>query len=51
MFRLTSVEWMTMWSQSVTTSETANAMRSQIVTASQNKRNTDNTTYAFNEEF
>ena len=50
MFRLTSIEWMTMWSQSVTTSEGGNSMRSQIVTASQNKRNTDNTPYAFTEQ-
>lgn len=35
MFRLDSIEWLT--------------MRSQIVTASQNKRNTDNTPYAFTE--
>jgi hypothetical protein len=36
MFRLTSIEWMT--------------MRSQNVTASQNKRNTDITPYAFTEQ-
>jgi hypothetical protein len=36
MFRLTSIEWM--------------IMRSQSVTASQNKRNTDNTPYAFTEQ-
>ncbi|HSZ33767.1 MAG TPA: ORF6N domain-containing protein [Puia sp.] len=35
MFRLNSIEWLT--------------MRSQIVTASQKKRNTDNTPYAFTE--
>jgi hypothetical protein len=50
MFRLTSIEWMTMRSQSVTASESAISMRSQIVTASQNKRNTDNTPYAFTEQ-
>src|SRR5450432_117871 len=50
MFRLTSMEWMIMRSQSVTASESANSMRSQIVTASQNKRNTDNTPYAFTEQ-
>jgi hypothetical protein len=50
MFRLTSIEWMTMWSQIVTTSETGKSMRSQTVTASQGNRRADNTPYAFTEQ-
>jgi hypothetical protein len=50
MFRLTSVEWKILRSQSVTASESANSMQSHIVTASQNKRNSDNTPYAFTEQ-
>ncbi|MDP4164365.1 MAG: ORF6N domain-containing protein [Bacillota bacterium] len=50
MFRLTSIEWMTMWSQFVTTSENVNSMSPQIVTSSQNNRRTDNTPYAFTEQ-
>lgn len=50
MFRLTAKEWVTMRSQSVTASESAHTMGSQIVTGSQNKRNSDNTPYAFTEQ-
>jgi len=50
MFRLTSGEWLAIRSQSVTASESTLSVRSQIVTASQNKRNTDNTPYAFTEQ-
>ena len=50
MFRLTSLEWLTMRSQIVTASESVNSMRSQIVTSSQNKRNSDITPYAFTEQ-
>ena len=47
MFRLTPQEWEDMRSQSVTAYESQTTMRSQIVTASQNKRNTKITPYAF----
>ena len=47
MFRLTFQEWEDMRSQSVTAYESQTTMRSQIVTASQNKRNTKITPYAF----
>jgi phage regulator Rha-like protein len=50
MFRLTPDEWQGMWSQFVTTSEIQSTMRSQFVTASQNKRNTKVTPYAFTEQ-
>lgn len=50
MFRLTLEEWKEMWSQSVTTYEPETSMRSQIVTASQGKRNTKVTPYAFTEQ-
>ena len=49
MFRLTIGEWEDMRSQFVTTSDTQIYMRSQIVTASQNKRNSKITPYAFTE--
>jgi phage regulator Rha-like protein len=48
MFRLTLKEWGTMRSQIVIASEN-DGMRSQIVTASQKKRNTNVTPYAFTE--
>lgn len=50
MFRLTEEEWQLVRSQIVTTSETPTSMRSQSVTASQNKRNTKVTPYAFTEQ-
>ena len=50
MFRLTPSEWEDMRSQSVTASESTIILRSQIVTASQNKRNTRVTPYAFTEQ-
>ncbi len=50
MFRLTPEEWQDMWSQIVTTSEDQMSMRSQTVTASQSKRNTKTTPYAFTEQ-
>lgn len=50
MFRLTMEEWENMRSQSVTTYEAQDTMRSQIVTASQSKRNTKITPYAFTEQ-
>lgn len=50
MFRLTPDEWEAMWSQIVTTSEVPSTMRSQFVTASQSKRNTKVTPYAFTEQ-
>ena len=55
MFRLTSKEWLTMRSQFATASAQSDdnqnnkTMRSQIVTASQAKRNTEITPYAFTE--
>ncbi|MEO5941827.1 MAG: ORF6N domain-containing protein [Ferruginibacter sp.] len=50
MFRLTLKEWESMRSQFVTTYEVQNIMQTQIVTASQNKRNTAVTPYAFTEQ-
>jgi dihydroxyacetone kinase-like predicted kinase len=50
MFRLTSTEWEAMRSQIVTPSEVNTIMRSQSVTAYQNKRNTSVTPYAFIEQ-
>ena len=50
MFRLTPQEWEDMRSQSVTAYESQTTMRSQIVTASQSKRNTKITPYAFTEQ-
>ena len=50
MFRLTMSEWKNIRSQSVTASEGAVSLRSQIVTASQTKRNTGITPYAFTEQ-
>ncbi len=50
MFRLTLNEWEDMRSQFVTTYEVENAMRPQIVTASESKRNTKVTPYAFTEQ-
>ena len=49
MFRLTQEEWQEMRSQAVTASNSTN-MRSQIVIASQGKRNTAVTPYAFTEQ-
>ena len=43
-------EWESMWSQFVAASETKTSMQSQIVTASQNRRNTKVTPYAFTEQ-
>jgi phage regulator Rha-like protein len=50
MFRLTLTEWLDIRSQSVTASESLISMQSQNVTASQNKRNTNVTPYAFTEQ-
>ncbi len=50
MFRLTISEWHSMRSQFVTASETDVIMQSQIVTASQIKRNTNITPFAFTEQ-
>jgi phage regulator Rha-like protein len=52
MFRLTVAEWQNMRSQNVTTYEISDSdtMRSQNVTASQDKRNTKVTPYAFTEQ-
>jgi len=50
MFRLTAIEWETMRSQIVTASKGGKAMRSQIVIASQKKRNVSATPYAFTEQ-
>jgi len=50
MFRLTIKEWAGMRSQIVTTYGTNVSMRSQFVTASPNKRNTNVTPYAFTEQ-
>src|ERR1051326_5394997 len=47
MFRLTDTEWENIRSQAVTASASASGMRSQVVTASQRKRNTGVTPYAF----
>ena len=49
MFRLTLNEWQTMRSQMVTAPDITDSLRSQIVTASQSKRNTNVTPYAFTE--
>ncbi len=49
MFRLTTKEWQNMRSQSVTASKET-TMRSQIVIASQDKRNTAVTPFAFTEQ-
>ena len=50
MFRLTIIEWNAMRSQFVTASQNTAMMPSQIVTASQSKRNTNVTPYAFTEQ-
>jgi hypothetical protein len=50
MFRLNPAEWQDMRSQFVTAYETQNSMQSQIVTASQRKRNTNVTPFAFPEQ-
>ena len=50
MFRLSLTEWLDIRSQSVTASESLISMQSQNVTASQNKRNTNVTPYAFTEQ-
>ncbi|UAY53004.1 ORF6N domain-containing protein [Ferruginibacter albus] len=54
MFRLTNKEWSDLRSQIVTANvqmtETHKSIRSQIVTASQNKRNINVTPYAFTEQ-
>jgi len=50
MFRLTVTEWQGVRSQSVTASESTVSLRSQSVAASQNKRNTSVTPYAFTEQ-
>ncbi len=50
MFRLTVTEWQTMRSQSVTASESSIFLSSQIVNASQGKRNTNITPFAFTEQ-
>src|SRR4051812_44208823 len=50
MFRLTLAEWQRIRSQSVTASESGLSMRPQNVTASQSRRNTNVTPYAFTEQ-
>jgi phage regulator Rha-like protein len=50
MFRLTIAEWQLVRSQSVTASKSNTSLRSQPVTAYQNKRNTSVTPYAFTEQ-
>lgn len=50
MFRLTPAEWQAIRSQSVTASENTIALGSQNVTASQSRRNTSVTPYAFTEQ-
>lgn len=50
MFRLTLAEWHFMRSQPVTAFDGGISMRSPNVTASQNKRNTNITPYAFTEQ-
>lgn len=50
MFRLTINEWQNMRSQFVTASDNSIVMQSQIVTALQNKRNTNVSPYAFTEQ-
>ncbi len=47
MFRLTNVEWLTMRSQSVTAS---NKSSINVLSETQNKRNTDITLFAFTEQ-
>lgn len=50
MFRLTLEEWHHIRSQNVTGYQELHTMRSQIVTASQTKRNSNVTPYAFTEQ-
>lgn len=50
MFRLTAAEWQEIRSQFVTASDGSGILKSQIVTASQSKRNTAITPYAFTEQ-
>jgi ORF6N domain len=50
MFRLTADEWEVIRSQSVTAYTSKTNMQSQIVTATQNKRNSSVTPYAFTEQ-
>jgi hypothetical protein len=50
MFRLTLAEWQNIRSQIVTGYGTSNSLRSQNVTASQSRRNTNVTPYAFTEQ-
>ena len=50
MFRLTIGEWLSVRSQAVTALEDTFSVRSQNVTASQNKRNTKVTPFAFTEQ-
>jgi len=50
MFRLTPSEWQVVRSQNVTALPAGKTMPSQIVTASQSKRNTLTTPYAFTEQ-
>lgn len=50
MFRLTPSEWQVVRSQNVTAPGAGKTMLSQIVTASQSKRNTLTTPYAFTEQ-
>ena len=50
MFRLTSEEWLHIRSQSVAATDNIISVRSQNVTASQSKRNSSMTPYAFTEQ-
>jgi hypothetical protein len=50
MFRLSTTEWNDVRSQSVTASQSSLSQRSHIVTASQGRRNTGVTPYAFTEQ-
>jgi len=50
MFRLTPEEWLAMWSQIVTTSESNKSTRSQTVTTLQESRRKDNMPYVFTEQ-
>ena len=50
MFRLTSSEWQNIRSHVVTAYESSNSLPSQNVTASQSRRNTNVTPYAFTEQ-
>jgi hypothetical protein len=50
MFRLSLAEWHLIRSRSVTASESTTSLGSQNVTASQSKRNTNVTPYAFTEQ-